>query len=58
MIDKKYLDKLKEEDYIAWDDLVNDPMVVGQNTESSLGSVFLFIVLIVSVVLIFSYLVN
>jgi len=58
MIDKKYLDKLKEEDYIAWDDLVNDPMVVGQNTESSLGSVFLFVVLIVSVVLIFSYLVN
>jgi hypothetical protein len=32
MIDKKYLDKLKEEDYMAWDDLVNDPMVVGQNT--------------------------
>lgn len=32
MIDKKYLDNLKEEDYIAWDDLVNDPMAVGQDT--------------------------
>jgi len=29
MIDKEYLKKLKEEDYIAWDSLVNDPMIVG-----------------------------
>lgn len=29
MINKDYLEKLKEEDYIAYDDLTNDPMVTG-----------------------------
>jgi hypothetical protein len=32
MIDKEYLDKLKEKDYLAWDDLVNDPMMVGSDS--------------------------
>jgi hypothetical protein len=31
MIDKDYLEQLKKEDYIAWDNLVNDPMVTGTN---------------------------
>ena len=35
MIDKEYLDKLKKEDYIAYDDLMNDPMVTGQDTSPS-----------------------
>jgi hypothetical protein len=31
---KKFdLERLKEDDYIAWDHLVNDPMVVGQSTD-------------------------
>ena len=29
MIDKNYLEKLKEEDYIGYDSLVNDPMITG-----------------------------
>jgi 2-phosphoglycerate kinase len=45
MINKEYLDRLKQEDYMAWDDLVNDPMVVGQNT--GVGFVFPVVVLIV-----------
>jgi len=35
MIDKEYLKKLKEDDYIAYDDLMNDPMVNGENSDSS-----------------------
>jgi len=31
MIDKKYLDKLKKEDYIAWDELVNDVYIIGED---------------------------
>lgn len=34
MIDKDYLEKLKEEDYIAYDDLTNDPMVTGHDDGS------------------------
>lgn len=49
MLDKDYLDKLKEEDYIAWDSLVNDPYLVG--TETGNGGlwgilIFLFVVVI------------
>ena len=42
MIDKEYLDKLKKEDYIAWDDLVNDPMVVGSDS----GSDFILVIVV------------
>lgn len=45
MIDKYYLDKLKEEDYIAWDDLVNDPMMCG--SDSGKGLILPVIVLII-----------
>jgi hypothetical protein len=44
MIDKDYLDRLKEEDYIAWDSLVNDPMVVGN--DSGTGLIFSVIVIV------------
>ena len=54
MLDKKYLDKLKEEDYIAWDDLVNDPMVVVQDT--SINPISLIIVLIIVIGLIIKFL--
>lgn len=57
MIDKEYLDKLKEEDYIAWDNLVNDPIVTGGSDDSTFGC-FMFgaiIVLIVIGVLIGKY---
>jgi hypothetical protein len=47
MINKEYLDRLKEEDYMAWDDLVNDPMVVGQDT----GGDFIFPVVVLIVVI-------
>tara|TARA_R110000782_G_scaffold124173_1_gene215725 strand:- start:410 stop:577 length:168 start_codon:yes stop_codon:yes gene_type:complete len=47
MLDKKYLNKLKEEDYISWDNLVNDPMVVGQDTS---GNFILPIVVLIVVI--------
>lgn len=40
MKNKEYLDKLKEEDYIAWDSVVNDPMVTGGSTDNSGCAVF------------------
>lgn len=47
VIDKEYLEQLKEEDYIAWDDLVNDPMVVGQKSGNDfLLPVFIFFVVL------------
>lgn len=36
MLDKKYLEKLKKEDYIAWHSIVNDPMVVGTGSSGDL----------------------
>lgn len=51
MIDKDYLDKLKKEDYIAWDDLVNDPMVMGRN--SGAGFILPIMVVIIVITLIF-----
>jgi hypothetical protein len=45
MLDKEYLDRLKKEDYIAWDHLVNDPMVAGEDTGGD--GLLLTIVLIV-----------
>jgi hypothetical protein len=49
MIDKEYLKKLKEEDYMAWDDLVNDPMVVGSDDGVS------SIVIIIGFILVLSF---
>lgn len=46
MIDKKYLEKLKKEDYIAWDELVNDSM---HYDISYTNFVLIFIVLVVIV---------
>jgi hypothetical protein len=36
MFTKEYLEKLKKEDYLAWDHLVNDPMIVGTDNSISL----------------------
>lgn len=52
MIDKEYLKQLKEEDYIAWDELVNDPMVVGSSSGTGcLPSFVLFFILIIVILL-------
>lgn len=50
MIDKEYLEKLKEEDYIAWDSLVNDPMVTG--SDSGTGLILPVVVMIILIGLI------
>lgn len=50
MSEKEYLEKLKEEDYIAWDQLVNDPMVTGTSSGSS-TTLFLTIIVIVGVII-------
>ena len=31
----KYKERLKEEDYLAWDALENDPMITGNDSDSS-----------------------
>lgn len=54
MIDKDYLKKLKEEDYIAWDSLVNDPMITGIEDDS--GCISIMIILIIAIVLIIFFL--
>lgn len=46
MIDKDYLDRLKEEDYIAYDDLTNDPMVTGHDDGTG-GCILGFLVFII-----------
>lgn len=46
MIDKDYLEQLKEEDYIAYDDLVNDPMITGSDDGSG-GCIIGFLAFIV-----------
>lgn len=43
---KKYLQELKEEDYIAWDSIVNDPYVTGVSDGSG-SSAILWIMLLV-----------
>lgn len=45
MIDKDYLNKLKEKDYMAWDSLVNDPMITGSRGND--GCVLPIVLLIV-----------
>jgi hypothetical protein len=54
MIDKEYLKKLKKEDYIAWDSLVNDPMITGVQTSD--GCVLPIVAIIIFVIIIFSIL--
>ncbi len=49
MIDKDYLKKLKEEDYTAWHDLMNDPMVVGQDTGVGCAILLAIMVLLVCI---------
>ena len=50
MIDKEYLDNLKKEDYIAWDNLVNDPIVLGEDTGSYFILIIIVLVLFVSLI--------
>jgi hypothetical protein len=48
MIDKDYLKKLKEEDYIAWDSLVNDPMITGGAGDEGCVLPIVLLIIIVS----------
>lgn len=52
MIDKDYLEKLKEEDYIAWDSLVNDPMIVGSSGDD--GCILPIVSIIILAIVCFS----
>ena len=47
MLDKEYLEKLKEEDYIAWDSLVNDPYMVGSGGDDVFDFIMLLILIAV-----------
>jgi len=51
MIDKEYLDNLKKEDYMAWDNLVNDPMVLGEDTGSNFILIIIVLVLFVGFII-------
>lgn len=55
MIDKEYLDKLKEEDYIDWDNLINDPLVTGGGPDDGLFGCMMFIILLIGATLILTY---
>lgn len=44
-INDDYLNRLKDDDYIAWDSLVNDPMVKGQSDGN--GCVLPIVILII-----------
>jgi hypothetical protein len=55
MIDKEYLEKLKEEDYIAWDSLVNDPMIVGSGDD---GCILPIVAIIILAIICFSVFFN
>ena len=48
MLDKEYLDKLKKEDYIAFDNLINDPMVTG--SDSNINT-FVFVVSLILIII-------
>ena len=52
MKDKDYLEKLKKEDYIAWDSLVNDPMITG--VDDGIGCILpiVAIIIIIGIILI------
>ena len=47
-MDKEYLERLKKEDYIAWDSLVNDPQIVGVE-DNNTGCLILFLVAIAAI---------
>lgn len=51
MIDKNYLKKLKEEDYIAWDSLVNDPIITGNGGDD--GCILPIVLLLLTLISIF-----
>jgi hypothetical protein len=53
MIDKNYLKKLKEEDYIAWDSLVNDPIITGNGGDD--GCILPIVLLLLTVITIFFF---
>lgn len=40
---REYLEKLKEEDYMHWDSVVNDPMITGESSDDGLFGCFMFI---------------
>lgn len=50
---KEYLDKLREEDYIAWDNLVNDPRFTGPPTggEGCVVTILMILVVIMGCVI-------
>ncbi len=51
MIDKEYLKKLKEEDYIDYDSLVNDPMIKGSaENDGCILPIIMLIILFCAVV--------
>lgn len=54
MIDKDYLEKLKEEDYIAWDSLVNDPMITGGNSDYGFLLPIILMIIIVGFIFYFN----
>ena len=54
MINKDYLEKLKKEDYVAWDSLINDPMITGSGGDD--GCVLPIVLLIIAVGFIAYYL--
>tara|TARA_R110000851_G_scaffold40951_2_gene102985 strand:- start:1771 stop:1953 length:183 start_codon:yes stop_codon:yes gene_type:complete len=53
MIDKEYLDKIKKEDYTAWDDILNDPTVIGSGGGG--GGYIIFIMILLSSVAAFVF---
>ena len=51
MLDKDYLDKLKEEDYIAWSELTRDP-VTGLKEENAGCLVFFLSAVFVAILVV------
>jgi hypothetical protein len=51
MTDKEYLRQLKEEDYIAWDSIVNDPMVTGSGSEGDFILPIIFLIIFAAIIL-------
>jgi hypothetical protein len=51
MIDKEYLKELKEQDYIAWDSLVNDPMITGEDTSGGLILPAVVLIVVIGIII-------
>ena len=49
MLDKEYLKQLKEEDYIAWDSLVNDPLLENPSSEYDVICIMVLFIIIVAI---------